>query len=328
MRAPLPDAIAPDAIEAARRRIRDAAIRTPLIRFPLADSRARGAAAREIWLKLEVLQPVGSFKIRGARNAMGVLDPGELAEGVYTASAGNMALGVAWCARQLGVTCAVVVPDSAPRAKLDRLEQLGARIVPVPYARWWQVIEEHRFDGLPGHFIHPVADPAVIAGNATIGSEIREDLPAVETVLVPFGGGGLAAGIASGLRAGGSPARVVGCEVETATPLTAALAAGRPTRVERIPSFVDGIGGSGLLPEMWPLVRTLLAGSQVVRLDETRQAIRAMAERVHVIAEGAGAVPLAAALSGRVEGRIICCVISGGNIDARVVAEILGGEAG
>lgn len=329
MRAPLPDAIAPDAIEAARRRIYDAAIRTPLIRFPLADSPAgHPAIAREIWLKLEILQPVGSFKIRGARNAIAALDPAGLAEGVYTASAGNMALGVAWCSRQLGVGCSVVVPDSAPRAKLDKLELLGARIIPVPYPRWWQVIEEHRFDGLPGHFIHPVSDPAVIAGNGTIGSEILEDLPGVDTVLVPFGGGGLSTGIASGLRAGKSPARVFGCEVETATPLTAAIAAGRPTRVERIPSFVDGIGGSGILPEMWPLIRRLLSGSRIVSLEETRQAIRAMAERVHVIAEGAGAVPLAAAMSGRVEGRVLCCVVSGGNIDARVVADILGGEAG
>ncbi len=276
-----------------------------------------------VYLKLECLQPVGSFKIRGARNAIAAHRPARLSEGVYTASAGNMALGVAWCAREQRIPCTVVVPDTAPRAKLDKLEQLGARIVPVPYSRWWRVLEEHHFDGIPGAFIHPVANADVIAGNATIGREIHEAAPEVATVLVPFGGGGLSCGIASGLRAAGSSARVIGCEVETATPLRAALAAGGPVRVERIPSFVDGIGGAGVLPEMWPLIHGLLAGAEVVSLDEIRGAIRTLIERVHVVAEGAGAAPLAAALSGRVGAGPVCCVISGGNIDATVLAEIL-----
>ncbi len=318
----LPEVISPAAIQEARNRIYDSAIRTPLIELPALGSRS----GRSIYLKLECLQPVGSFKIRGARNAIAAIDPDRLSDGVYTASAGNMALGVAWCAREQRIPCTVVVPDSAPRAKLDKLEQLGARIVPVPFAEWWRVLEEHRFDGVAGTFIHPVANAEVIAGNATIGWEIHEELPAVATVLAPFGGGGLSCGIASGLRAAGSGAQVVGCEVETATPLTAALAAGGPVKVERTPSFVDGIGGAGVLPAMWPLIQSVIAGAMVVSLHEIRGAIRLLIERAHVVAEGAGAAPVAAAFSGRVTGGPVCCVVSGGNIDAAVVADILAGR--
>jgi threonine dehydratase len=324
MKIELPDTIPFAAIEAARARIADAAIRTPLLRLvPAAETSSRRAAEPEIWLKLEALQPVGSFKIRGARNALAALEPAIRRKGVYTASAGNMALGLAWCAKQEGIPCTVVVPDTAPRAKLDKLEQLEARIIPVPFARWWQVMEEHEFEGAHGSFIHPVANLAVMAGNGTIACEILEELPSVDTVLVPFGGGGLSCGIASGLRGLDHKARVIGCEVETATPLTAALTAGAPRQVERIPSFVDGIGGSGVLPEMWPLVQRLIAGSAIVTLLEIRRAIRELLEKVHVLAEGAGASSVAAARSGRVEGGVICCVVSGGNIDAAVVAEIL-----
>lgn len=320
MKVQLPETIPFAAIEAARERIADAAIRTPLIRvYPDAES--------EIWIKLESLQPVGSFKIRGARNALAALDPQIRRQGVYTASAGNMALGLAWCAKQEQIPCTVVVPDSAPRAKLDKLEQLDARIIPVPFARWWQVMQEHEYEGLDGSFIHPVANVAVIAGNGTIACELLEEIPSVDTVLVPFGGGGLSCGIASGLRGLGHKAKVVGCEVETATPLTAALEAGAPRQIERTPSFVDGIGGSGVLPEMWPLVHQLISGSAVVSLVEIRRAIRELLERMHLLAEGAGASSVAAARSGRVKGRVICCIVSGGNIDSAVVAEILQSKA-
>jgi len=317
--------ISPPALAEARERISDSAVRTPLIRLahPTEPSSRRAAEPPEVWLKLETLQPVGSFKIRGARNAIGVLDPNALDRGVYTASAGNLALGLAWCARARGIPFTAIVPDSAPVAKLGKLGAFGARVVRVSYERWWQVLQEHGYEGMEGAFIHPVANAAVIAGNATIGFEILEDLPAVDTVLVPFGGGGLSCGIAGALRVIGSRARVIGCEVETATPLTAALAAGGPVPVPRTPSFVDGIGGSGLLPEMWPLVRDLLAGSAVVSLEETKAAIRGLVEQTHVVAEGAGAVPVAAARSRRVGGQVVCCVVSGGNIDTAVLTEIL-----
>jgi threonine dehydratase len=315
----LPEMIPLAAIRRARTRIADAAIRTPLIRLP-------GAAEPEIWLKLETLQPVGSFKIRGARNAMAELDPGEVARGVYTASAGNMALGLAWCARAGNTPFTAVVPEHAPAAKLSKLEELGARIVRVPFERWWRVLQEHRYDEMTQRFVHPVADATVMAGNGTIGLEILEDLPQVDTVLVPFGGGGLSCGIASALAGARSKARVVACEVETATPLRTALEAGAPRRVERMPSFVDGIGGAGVLPEMWPLIQRLIDSDAVVSLEEAAAAIRLLVERVHLVAEGAGAVPLAAALSGRVTGRVVCCVISGGNIDTAVLLEILAGR--
>jgi threonine dehydratase len=311
-----PERIPMDAIRQARQRIKDSAVRTPLVRLPY-------EGPRELWLKLETMQPVGSFKIRGARNAIGSLDSPTLRQGIYTASAGNMALGLAYCARERRIPFTTIVPDHAPAAKLDALNRFGARIVPVPFDRWWQVLLDHRYDGIAGHFIHPVADVAVMAVNATIAVEILEDLPHVEKVLVPFGGGGLACGIASALKALEPGARVIGCEVETAHPLTTALEAGVPQTVPYTASFVDGIGSSGVLPEMWPLIKGLLEGSAMVTLEETADAIRILVERMHVVAEGAGAVSLAAALSGKAGGGTICCVISGGNIDSSRLAAII-----
>jgi threonine dehydratase len=312
----LPERIPLDAIRQARQRIKDSAVRTPLVRLPY-------EGPREIWLKLETLQPVGSFKIRGARNAIGALEPEVLGSGVYTASAGNMALGLAYCARERNIPFTAIVPDHAPAAKLLMLDRLGARIMPVSFERWWRVLLERHYEGMDGTFIHPVSDVAVMAGNGTIATEILEDLPHVEKVLVPFGGGGLACGISSALKALEPGARVVACEVETAHPLSTSLEAGSPQTVPRTPSFVDGIGATGLLPEMWPLIRGLIEGVAVVSLEETAEAIRMLVERMRVVAEGAGAVPLAAAMSGKAGGGTICCVISGGNIDPARLAAIL-----
>ena len=307
-------------IEAARGRIADVALRTPLIRLAVDDAPA------EIWLKLENLQPIGSFKLRGAGNAMRRTPRAELERGVYTASAGNMAQGVAWNARLLGVPCTVVVPEHAPRAKLDAVERLGGRIVKVPFDEWWNVLVEHRYPGLEGLFIHPVSDPSVIAGNATIGLEILEALPDVDAVLVPYGGGGLSCGIASAIKALRPGVRVMAAEVETAAPFSASLQAGEPRAVEYTPSWVDGIGAKGVLEEMWPLARRVLDGAAVMSLRETAEALRLLATRNHVIAEGAGAAPVAAALAGSAGSGKVVCVVSGGNIDAAVLARILVGE--
>ncbi len=306
-------------IRAARERIAGSVVRTPLVRLEL------DGAPAELYLKLENLQPIGSFKLRGASNAMACAGRALLARGVYTASAGNMAQGVAWNARRLGVACTVVVPDSAPRAKLEAIERLGARIVSVPYERWWQVLVEHRYPGLEGVFIHPVSDAAVIAGNGTIGLEIHEDLPDVDAVVVPYGGGGLACGIASALRALRQETPVFAAEVETAAPLAASLAAGAPRAIEHRASFVDGIGGRSVLAEMWPLASTLLCGSIVVALAEIAAAIRLLATRGRIVAEGAGAAALAAALTGKAGKGRVACVVSGGNIDAAKLAKILEG---
>lgn len=307
-----------DEIRAARERIAGLAVRTPLVRLNV-------DAPAEIHLKLENLQPIGSFKLRGAGNAMARLTDEELAGGVYTASAGNMAQGVAWVARARGVPCSVVVPDHAPRAKLDAIERLGARAIKVPFATWWQIIVEHRFDGLDGAFIHPVCSPDVIAGNGTVGLEIAEDLPDVDAVLVPYGGGGLSSGIASALRAVAPRARVLACEPETAAPLAPSLAAGEPREVDYRPTFIDGCGSRSVLAEMWPLVSGLLGGSIVVPIAEVAAAVRVLVERARVVAEGAGALPLAAALSGRAGAGKLVCVVSGGNIDSDKLATILGG---
>ena len=305
-------------IRAAAERLRGTALRTPLLPLQL------GEAPTPIWLKLENLQPIGSFKLRGAGNAMAAASRKALAGGVYTASAGNMAQGVAWCARRLGVPAAVVVPESAPQTKLDAIRRLGGRVVPVPFEEWWQVLVEHRYPGLDGLFIHPVADAAVIAGNGTIGLEIVEDLPEVETIVVPYGGGGLSCGIAAAAKALKPGVRVVAAEVETAAPLAASLAAGRPVSIDYRPSFVDGIGGKSLLPEMWPLVQALLDGTEVVSLEAVASAIRLLVERQRVVAEGAGAAAVAAALAGAARGPTVC-VVSGGNLDTAKLATILGG---
>jgi len=306
-------------IRAARERVAGVAIRTPLVRLNVEDAPA------EIHLKLENLQPIGSFKLRGAGNAMAMAGEAALARGVCTASAGNMAQGVAWCARRRQVPCTVVMPDHAPRTKQAAVERLGARAIKVPFDVWWQTLVDRRHPGVEGVFIHPVSDRAVMAGNGTIGLEILEDLPDVDAVVIPFGGGGLSCGIASAVRALRPQAKVYACEVETAAPLHAALQAGAPAPIEYRPSFVDGIGGKGVLAEMWPLARRLLDGSLVVPLDAVASAIRTLAERNRVVAEGAGATPVAAALSGRAGGGKVVCVVSGGNIDLATLALILQG---
>jgi threonine dehydratase len=307
-------------IEQARERLCGVAVRTPLVR--LAGDDAPG----EIWLKLENLQPIGSFKIRGAGNAIAHRSAESLRDGVWTASAGNMAQGVAWCARERGIPCRVVVPDHAPATKIAAIERLGGEVIRLPFDEWWGIMMTHRAEGVPGAFVHPVADRNVIAGNGTIGLEILEDLPGVDTIVVPFGGGGLSTGIACAVRGRGSNARVLAAEVETAAPLSASFAAGRAVRIDRTPTFVDGIGGQSVLEEMWPLVREVLAGAIVVSLDEIMRAIRLLLERNRVLAEGAGGASVAAALSGRAgHGRIVC-VISGGNIDLSRLAKILNGE--
>lgn len=307
-------------VEEARRRLTGTVLRTPLVRLPdVADG-------TELYLKLENLQPIGSFKLRGAGNAMAMASPSELQRGVYTASAGNMAQGVAWNARRLGIPCTCVVPDHAPDAKLEAIARLGGEVLAVPFEEWWKVIVESDYPGLDGVFVHPVSDPAVMAGNGTIGLEILEDLPEVQSVVVPYGGGGLSCGIASALRERGSEAKVYAAEVDTAAPLGAALAADRPVEIDYTPSFVDGIGSSSVLGDMWPLARRLIDESIVVTLAEVEEAIRLLSGRARVVAEGAGAASVAAALGGRAGPGPVVCVVSGGNIDPSKLSAILAGN--
>jgi threonine dehydratase len=299
-------------IRRARERLGDAVLRTPLVRFD-----------GDVWLKLENLQPIGSFKLRGALSAIRAASPTELAGGVVTASAGNMGQGVAWAAREAGVRARIVAPDSAPRAKLDAIERLGGEIISVTHEAWWQTMVDRRYEGLDGLFVHPVEDDAVMAGNGTIGLELCEDLADFDTVIVPWGGGGLTTGIASAVKALRPDVRVVTAEPETAAPLAAALAAGAPTEIDHRISFVDGAGGRALLPTMWDRARELVDEAVAVPLDDVAEAIRLLAARARVVAEGAGALALAAARER--EGTTVC-IVSGGNIDAAVLARILAGE--
>ena len=307
-------------IEAARERLSGAVLRTPLVRLDVTDAPA------ELYLKLENLQPIGSFKLRGAGNAMALASPEELERGVWTASAGNMAQGVAWWARRLGLRCTVVIPETAPEAKVAAIQRLGAEIVKVSFDVWFEIFRTHAHEGVEGLFVHAFSDPAVMAGNGTIGLEILEDLPDVDAVVIPYGGGGLTCGIASALRALAPGCKVYACEVVTGAPLAASLAAGRLTKVEYEPSFVDGIGSPEVFPEMFELTRDLVDGSIVSDLDEIAAAVRLLAERARVVAEGAGATPVAAALAGKAGGGKVVCVVSGGNIDAAKLAAILTGE--
>ncbi len=311
--------IALDDVRAARSRIAGTTVRTPLVRLHV-------DAPSAIYLKLETLQPIGSFKLRGALNAMRLLAPERLKEGVYTASAGNMAQGLAWAARELGVPCRVVAPDHTPQTKLDAIRRLGAEVSLVPFADWWRAITDFEVPGERGTFIHPGADPTVIAGNATIGMEIVEDLPDVDAILVPYGSGGLACGIACAARALRPGVKVYACEVETAAPFAASLAAGKPVQVAYTPTFIDGIGGKTVLDQLWPLARSVLAGSIVVSVRQVADAVKLLAERTRVIAEGAGAAPVAAALAHDLGVGRVACVVSGGNIDSRKLATIMGGE--
>jgi threonine dehydratase len=306
-------------IQAARERIAGTAMRTPLVRLQV-------DAPCEIYLKLENLQPIGSFKIRGALNAMRALPPDRLAEGVYTASAGNMAQGLAWAARELGVPCRVVAPDHAPRTKLEAIERLGATVRLVPFADWWRAILDHEVPGERGAFIHPGADPMVMAGNGTIALEILEDLPGADAILVPYGSGGLACGIACAALALRPRMAVHAVELEGRAPLAASLAAGRPVSIDYAASFVDGMGGKSILDEMWPLARQVLAGSLAVSLRQVADAVRLLVERARIVAEGAGAAPVAAALAHDTGERRVVCVISGGNIDTNKLATLLSGD--
>jgi threonine dehydratase len=303
-----------------RGRLAGSVLRTPLVRLQAPEHLA------EIYLKLENLQPIGSFKLRGALNAALQTDPAELQTGLVTASAGNMGQGVAWAARELGVPCAVVVPEHAPETKLAAIERLGGTVVKVSYERWWQAIAESRFPEADGVFIHPVEDERVMAGNGTIGLEILEDLPDVDRVLVPFGGGGLSVGIASAVKALRPEAAVYAVEPETGAPLTAAFASGEPRPVEYRVSFVDGSGAPAVLPAMWARANGLLDGAFAVSLDNTAAAVRLLASRARVVAEGAGALALAAALGQSRGPEKVVCVVSGGNIDASKLAQILAGH--
>jgi len=310
------------AIEAARERIDGVAIRTPLLRVRIDDAPA------DIYLKLENLQPIGSFKIRGATNAVMLAPAGDWAAGLVTASAGNMAQGVAWTARELGVPATIVVPEHAPEAKLSAIKRLGGQVRKLPYDDWWNAIVTSHLDGTDGLFVHPVQDPGVMAGNGTIGLEILEDLPDPDAVVIPYGGGGLTTGIASAVKALRPETKIFTAEPKTGAALAAALAAGHPVDVDYRASFVDGSGSRRVLETMWPLVAPLVDGAVAVPVPEVAAAVRVLAERVRVVAEGAGALALAAALAGHAGTGKVVCVVSGGNINLAKLAEILTGAPG
>jgi threonine dehydratase len=304
-------------IEAARARTAGTVLRTPLIRLDVDDAPA------EIYLKLECLQPIRSFKLRGAFNALAKAGPAALADGIWTTSAGNMAQGAAWAARALGVPCAVVVPETAPETKIAAARRYGAAVVPVPVAEWFETFVTRRREGMTGRFLHPFSDPDVMAGNGVIGLEFVEALPEVAAGVVPWGGGGLCCGIASALRAVRPSCRVYAAEIESGAPLGPSLAAGKPVEVPFAPSFVDGIGAPFVNPEMLDLARRLIDGALTATLAETAAALRLTLERARVVPEGAAAVPVAAALAGRAGGGKVVCILSGGNIDLGRLCEVL-----
>ena len=299
-------------IEAARARISGTVLRTPLVKFD--DG---------IYLKLENLQPTNAYKIRGATNAVAKLSDEERAKGVWTISAGNAGQGVAYAARQYGVPCSVVAIETAPQTKLDRMRALGATIIPVSYERAWVAAEEHAFEGQDGTFVHPFDSHDFIAGHGTMGLEILEDCPDVRTVICAIGGGGLITGVGSAIKALRADVKLFGAEPETAAPYALSLREGGPRRFEDWQaSFVDGAGGKSVTERMWQRMQAVTDGAITVTLEQTREAMRLIAEKSRTIAEGAGALSLAAALTGQAEGPIVC-VVSGGNIDLANFCELV-----
>lgn len=306
-------------IEAARERIAGTIARTPLVKLET------GAGGREIYLKLENLQPINSFKLRGAANAVAMVPHGLRARGVWTISAGNAGQGVAYAARQAGIPCTVVTIETAPATKVERMQALGAKLVRAPFDACWVAMERREFPGVDGTFIHPFDDEDFIAGNATMGLEIMEDLPNASVIIAAIGGGGLICGVASGVKARHPHVRVFGAEPETAAPGALSFAAGAASTFDAWqPTFVDGAGGKSVFPRMWERIKDIVDGSIVVTLDETKRAMRVLAEKSRVIAEGAGALPAAAALYSDVDaGGPIVAVVSGGNIDLAKFFELI-----
>ena len=306
-------------ISAASARLRGLTLETPVVACHA------GPAERDVRLKLESLQPVGSFKLRPVGNAVLSRAPDELERGIYTSSSGNSALAVAWMARLLKIPATAVVPENAPPTKLENLRRLGARIKMCPVQEWWQAIRTGMLADQQGLYIDAVRDPACLAGDATIGAEILAQFPDVQAIFVPFGGGGLACGIACAVRALGSRAKVIACELETASPCNAALMHGSPIDVPFDAGFVSGVGFGTVLPEMWPLIKSHLDGVITVSLAEVARAIRLLVEHNRIIAEGAGAIPVAAALSDRHKFSRVCAVVSGGNLDHNALMTLLAG---
>src|SRR2546426_8725239 len=315
------DSVTPQMIREARERIKESIVRTPLVRLNMDDAPASS------FLKLENLQPTSSFKVRGVRNAL-ALSGRALSKGVYTVSAGNMAQSLAWRAKEIGIPCSVIVPDIAPATKLQGVKRYGARIIPLGFDEVWEVVKNHRYDPLESegwNFIHPFADARMIAGNGTIGFELLEELPNLDSIVVPFGCGGLSAGIAIAVKSQNPNVRVYACEPETAAPLAASYSKGSAQETIRTPSFVDGIGGKSVGAGMWKIVRSLLEGSIVVSLRESASPLRLVFGRKPALAAGAGAASVAAALTGKAGlGRVVC-IVSGGNIDPEKLVTILHG---
>ena len=311
-------AVSIEEIRAARERTRKLVVHTPLIQL------RHDTTAPDIWLKLETLQPINAFKIRGAANAVAMLTPEARKKGVWTISAGNAGQGVAFAARDGGISCTVVAIETAPETKLERMRNLGARIVKAPFDACWRAMETREFPGVEGTFIHPFDDHNFVAGNATLGLEIIEDLPNVRTVIAAIGGGGLISGIGSAIRQLSPNVRILGAEPETAAPGALSFEKNSPqVFTQWQASFVDGAGGKSIFPRMWERMQGIVDGSIVVSLDEVRRAMRLIAEKTRVIAEGAGALGVTAALSGRAGGGPIVAVVSGGNIDLKKFAELI-----
>jgi threonine dehydratase len=310
--------IASDDIDQARTRIAGTVLRTPLVKLDI------GSGAPDIHLKLENLQPTNAYKIRGAANAVARLSDAERERGVWTISAGNAGQGVAYAARQFGIPCSVVAIETAPQTKLDRMRALGANIVPVSYDDAWKAAETHAFEGIAGTFIHPFDNQDFIAGHATMGLEILEDLPEVRTVIAAIGGGGLITGVGSAIKAHKPNVSVLGAEPETAAPYALSLQQGSPRKFpDWQASFVDGAGGKSVTERMWRRMRPVTDGTITVTLDQTRNAMRLIAEKTRTISEGAGALALAAALTGKGGDGPIVCIVSGGNIDLAKFSELV-----
>ncbi len=282
----------------------------------------RGGADR-VWVKPEVHQPIGSFKLRGIFHAASRLSDQQRARGLSTVSAGNTAQAVAWAGRYFGVPARSVMPETAPKPKIEAVEALGGEPVLVPRSEVFRYMREHGWEQEPYAFIHPWTNRDVMTGHASLGLEILDDMPDVETVFVAVGGGGLLAGVGSAIKAVRPEVRVVAVEPEGCPSFHAALARGEPVDVE-CNTICDGVAVPYMTDEMFPLLRELADESVLVAERDVRATIKRLAVANKLIAEGAGALSIAAAAAMPVSERgASVCVLSGGSIDPQLLAAIL-----
>lgn len=317
---PGPAVVAPSlaSIEQAAQRLAGIITHTPLI--PLVD----GPAEADIFLKPEVLQPIGSFKVRGVGNWSLALSPEDASRGLTTVSAGNTAIAVGYMARRLGVPSRSLVPTSLHRGKREKIESYGTELVEMSMTELMIYMFEERWRDEPYSYLNPWGEPSMIAGHGTIGLEVVEDLPDIDSIFVPVGGGALISGVASALRALKPSVRVYGVQAAVNSALAAAFDAGEPRWIDWHDTIVEGASTPVITHNMYPMLRDLIDDVVLVTEEDVESAMRRLALNNKLVTEGAGAAGVAAALKVPLDDRgVSVCVVSGGSVEPGVLTRVL-----